>query len=389
MRRAGLFLAILAKAVGELQDLGCALVHSDGGAQGCDPNEQSFMSPSGELQGLDLLQKAVRVQNKPAANAVAKSVVMKPQAFAKAENHKTQVQSLHSRLEPPLSLAKVMGGQSLHEGMHLHLLASGQSLLDSALMLGGMGVAIIVIILCGSFCFSRRGSQGGPSAQQLLQSPQCPDMAQSQSPSPANDDVGPMLLPPICTSLILPKNEARFMIPTESLMDAAGELDRRIAQLDIRGMSGRKLLHGSVSQTPQGQRCLTLASVGSDEVPLVTVVAPPKNDSHVPLLTGPVHSTMEIYGKDRKFYGTLEPVGQGGAELRYNGGHVMSLKFGGSDLSMSASSMDGQKLARAGKNMVESSVTRLESNDTWKLQVMPNLDAVLVTACMLGVLIFK
>merc|ERR1719444_572991 len=102
---------------------------------------------------------------------------------------------------------------------------------------------MMVIVLCGCLHLSRHAVQGGAFAQQLLHSPRSPYKAQSpQSPSegssqflsPASDDP-PMTLPPLCTSLILPRTEARFMIPIESLMDVA---DKRSAQLDIQGMSG-------------------------------------------------------------------------------------------------------------------------------------------------------
>jgi len=96
---------------------------------------------------------------------------------------------------------------------------------------------------------------------------------------------------------------------------------------------------------------------------------------------------MEIYAKGGKFYGTLEPSSNGGALLRCDDKFVMSLESGSGDLRMTASSMDGRLLASAGKN-VQVSVRRLESHDTWKLQVKPGLDAVLIAACMLSAMLF-
>jgi len=229
----------------------------------------------------------------------------------------------------------------------------------------------------------------GPAAQ-LLQAPKQTNPAQSPMMasvlSSGNSMTGASKtgeLPPICPSLILPHTEARFMIPIESIMRASGELD-------IRGTSGRKLLHGSVSETPEGRRCLALASCGCEEDPRVTLMAPPRG-----LASGPLTGSaavggipmMELYGKGGTFYGTLEPALGGGALLRCEGEIVMSLEIGSGDLRMTASSMDGRLLASAGKN-VQVNVKRLESHDTWKLQVKPNYDAVLVAACMLGALLF-
>jgi len=210
-----------------------------------------------------------------------------------------------------------------------------------------------------------------PGAQQLLQAPR------RTAPNAPNLSSGP---PPICPSLILPHTEARFMIPIESLMRASGELD-------IRGTSGRKLLNGSVTETPDGNRCLALASCGCEEDPRVTVVAPAR-DGQGPLSgTSRGMRTMELFGKGGSFYGTLEPGPDGGAVLRCEGEIVMTLDPGAGDLRMTASSMDGRLLASAGKN-VQVAVRQLESHDTWKLQVKPGLDAVLIVSCMLGALLF-
>jgi hypothetical protein len=98
--------------------------------------------------------------------------------------------------------------------------------------------------------------------------------------------------------------------------------------------------------------------------------------------------TLEIYGKGGKFYGTLETAKGGGALLKYEDAYVMTLEVASDDLRMTASSMDGNLLASAGKNL-QVSAKRMESRDTWKLQVKPNFDAVLIGACMLGVILFR
>lgn len=165
------------------------------------------------------------------------------------------------------------------------------------------------------------------------------------------------------------------MIPVESIMRASGDLD-------IRGTSGRKLLHGAVSETPEGRHCLTLASCGCEEDPRVTVLGASKHYA-----AGTPSKSLELYGKGGKYYGELTRQPSGGALLTHDDQAVMTLEISSEDLRMTASSMDGRMLASAGKN-VQVSVRRLESNDTWKLQVKPNYDAVLIAACMLGLIIF-
>merc|ERR1719389_437521 len=131
------------------------------------------------------------------------------------------------------------------------------------------------------------GSTG--AAQQMLQARQADarvEFTGGSSASPASG--GP---PSICPSLILPHTEARFMIPIESLMRASGELD-------IRGTSGRKLLHGSVTETAEGQRCLSFASCGCEEDPRVTVLSGSRERAQGPISGGVSGmSPMQVYGK--------------------------------------------------------------------------------------------
>jgi len=234
------------------------------------------------------------------------------------------------------------------------------------------------------------------AAQQLLQAPQSTTSAQSPitasynrspaAPMASLGSGGPATLPPICPSLILPHTEARFMIPFESLQRGDGALE-------IRGTSGRKLLHGTLKDTDGGRRSLQIASAGCEEDPRVTVVAPPILSTRF----GEGGSAgqkknmgvLELYGKGGKFYGTLEAAEDGGALLRCAGQFVMSLEIaGGGDMRMTASSVDGRLLASAGNN-VQGAVCATSSSDTWKLQVKPNNDAVLIAACMLGVVLFS
>jgi hypothetical protein len=207
-------------------------------------------------------------------------------------------------------------------------------------------------------------------AQSPMQASYAKKRPHENIPSPSN-------LPPMCPSLILPHTEARFVVPTEDIIRGQG-------QLEIRGTSGRRLLSGTITETPAGHRCLALASCGAEEDP-VMILSPPREDGRE-RQPGQL-DTLEIFGKGGSHYGTLEQAPKGGAILKCAEQAVMSLEIAGCDMKMTASAMDGRLLATAGKH-VQVSIRSEEAGDTWKLQVKPNCDAVLIASCMLGVLLF-
>ena len=96
---------------------------------------------------------------------------------------------------------------------------------------------------------------------------------------------------------------------------------------------------------------------------------------------------MEIYGKGGTLYGHLEHAAGGGAVLKCDGNVVMTLEAAQDDLQMTASSPSGALLATAGKN-VQFASKQMESHDTWKLQVKPGVDALLVASTMLSLMLF-
>jgi len=418
--RTGLCLAVLAMAAGELRALGRVLADCASSLQGCDVDEQSD-----EPKGLDLLQIQTRLQSDPAqtvpaaAHADAQLGVMKSRVFAKVSGH---AHTFASWLE-----VRTAANQSLNEGAHLlAVLVSG-----SACKAVGTGVGVFIFILCGGLAAFRRSCSGevvqqsssqenstnaesraeglhqllrsrseSPPMQKLLPtaphsnlrlSPRASPVPSRHSPiaSPAISDLGLAILPPICPSLIMPHTEARCFIPIDVLRTLA-ELDTQIEQFDILGTSGRKLLLGTLSKTPEGRRYLALASCGCAEDRCVTLLAPPSHSQQGRTPHG-LSGIMELYGKNGKFYGTLEPASRAAAMLRCDGEFVMSMEIkNNSDLSMSAASMDGRVLGSAGKNLVQGRSSRnRESKDMWTLQVTPNFDAVLIAACMLGALIFN
>merc|ERR1740138_1048377 len=81
----------------------------------------------------------------------------------------------------------------------------------------------------------------------------------------------------------------------ESLRNPAGSID-------ILGTSGRKLLHADLNQLSDGRRSVSLCSVGCEDDPRCTITAPAN--------TLPT-SALEIYGRGRRPYGSLESGGPG------------------------------------------------------------------------------
>jgi hypothetical protein len=153
--------------------------------------------------------------------------------------------------------------------------------------------------------------------------------------------------------------------------------------MDILGTSGRKLLHANVCDSPDGRRCLALASCGCEDDPRVCIFTPQHGEQ-----------ALEVFGKGGKFYGWIEFPSRSQAILSYAGDGapqkaVLQLEMGSQqDLRMSASAMDGRLLASAGRN-VGVGGKQFEGIDSWKMQVKPGIDAVLITSCMLGLILIR
>lgn len=175
--------------------------------------------------------------------------------------------------------------------------------------------------------------------------------------------------PPICPSLVLPTNEARFMIPLDLLQAVMQGLQ---GTMDICGLSGQKLLHGVLEDVLGVGRRLSIASVKCELDPRATIV--PRNSF-----------CYVLHGRDHQEYGTLESVG-GRMVLKQAGNPVMFLDAGDSNgLHYTATRIDGRVLASAGRqpNPLEDQ----ENNDIWRLQVRPGIDAILVMTCMLAIML--
>lgn len=190
--------------------------------------------------------------------------------------------------------------------------------------------------------------------------------------SPLGKAVG---LPPIAQNLILPHTEARFMIDMASLLGSVPQ-----AGIDILGTSGRKLLHASVSHMPDGSHVLNICSVGCEDDPRSVVFLPAHGPSDV----------LEIYGKAGKKYGVLDCSGGNVVRLQYSTGAeyqtVLQISMQQQEsLSMIAATMDDVIVAEAGKDMANAG----KKVSMWGLKVKPNIDAVLITSCMLSLILMR
>jgi hypothetical protein len=172
----------------------------------------------------------------------------------------------------------------------------------------------------------------------------------------------PVGVPPVCPSLILPNTEARFMMSLDKIMGL------KTGAIDIRGTSGRTLLHATIENLPDGRRSLKLASVGCEADPRTTV--------HSPAQPG---GAFEIAGKLGQPYGTLEISPNGSGVLKHSGQPVMIIERGDvAAMKMTAKSVDGDQLGSAS--------TENKGDVNWKLTVKPGADAVLITTCMLSMI---
>lgn len=197
-------------------------------------------------------------------------------------------------------------------------------------------------------------------------------------------------LPAICPALILEHTEARFMIAMDCLtIDTVGTID-------ILGPCGRTLLHASVS-TADGRRCLSVASVGYEDDPRAMVISRARTPGDelgaaegLEAQDQRQQDSFQIYGRGGEHFAVLEPSTSDGLLLFLEDKPVLSVEVGSAaDLRMSAYAQDGRPLAVAGRNISIGGRPKDDGVDTWKLQVKPAVDAILVIACMLTKILLR
>jgi len=176
--------------------------------------------------------------------------------------------------------------------------------------------------------------------------------------------------PVICSSLILPNTEARFMVSLHSI--------RTANVLEIKGTSGRKLLTGTFG-TSDHRKQFMLACVGCENDPRCII-----NDA------GVERPRLEVLGRKFLPFGELEPVDPlmaDGAVLKCDGKAVMLIEvLRRSDLQVKVKTPDNFLLATGGSGRLADSETRHADVDAalWQLQVKPGADAVLIISCILA-----
>lgn len=176
-------------------------------------------------------------------------------------------------------------------------------------------------------------------------------------------------VPPICPQLILPNTEARFMIDMSSMTSVCMGSTTRV---DIKGTSGRTLLHAIVRDGVDARKELLLTSVGCEDDPRTKVCAPRSPGQ-----------AFELFDKKGELYGTIDSSGSG-AVLTNKGQPVMRIQMENEqDMKMVASTIDGRTLGDGG--CTSSGVP----SRIWKLTVKRGVDAVLISSCMLAMLLLN
>eukprot|EP00971_Amphidinium_carterae_P204296 4054034-Amphidinium_carterae.1 len=124
-----------------------------------------------------------------------------------------------------------------------------------------------------------------------------------------------------------------------------------------------------------GRTCLQIASVGCEGDPRATIVGPQGRETN-----------YAIFGRGgRDLYGNLQPTDIG-ASLWVDGQNVMHIHVTNeADLRMSAVGPNGVTLVNAGRSLTTPG-NGPDDRSTWKVQVRPAVDAVLVMACMLTII---
>lgn len=243
---------------------------------------------------------------------------------------------------------------------------------------------IVLVVLVGAvvavLAFMQGGDRGGRPADSKFA---------TEGPSPSMANVERMKVPPtsrarpsepvasgpppLCSSLILVKTEARFLLPLEGLVRPRGDM----VHLDIRGTSGSTLMHASMEAGPNGQLLLALFLVNCEHDPraMIHAVTP---------------TVMEIYGRGKRFYGTLELVSGNNAVVKYEGVPVMTVdRTDSNSLSLTASAM-GQVLAVGSTPPpLGPSKGSTTDSDSWGLKVKPGADAILIMSCMLAMMLLQ
>lgn len=197
--------------------------------------------------------------------------------------------------------------------------------------------------------------------------------------------------PPICPSLVMPNMEARFLMNMEELL-----LVRPGRQQNpILGMSGRQLLIMTVETSEGNGFKFQLSSIGIDE-PRVTIIVP-----HTPPPTIDPSSwsnfqdtfinvpPMTVYARGMRLYGTMEMVDSSVCDLRIGSQTVLHLnttdQHEQSGVAVYAAS--GLPLATMHSLTPEQAVAASVKESARIWVVKPSVDAVLITACMLALLL--
>jgi len=175
--------------------------------------------------------------------------------------------------------------------------------------------------------------------------------------------------PPICASLILPHTEARFMVDSTTFHSNT---------IPIMGTSGRQLLQSYIIYSNM-EKVLRVASLRCEEDPRVSIHAAPASRGKV----------MQIKGRHGVSYGTMQETLPGTFAVYSECEMVMTITqddLNHRPFEMSIKDGEGTLIAVAGTNVASGPDPQ---EHMWRVTVKPAVDAVLVIACALAVIVVR
>jgi len=213
----------------------------------------------------------------------------------------------------------------------------------------------------------RTPSLRSPAATSKETNTMSPCMSQ-ESAAVGSDLVTPSVSTPLCPDLVLGMSTSCFEVPLN-------EIDRIRAggETNINSLSGSPLLRLSIQQVQRGRE-MTICMTALDSTARVSVGPLPSGKNP--------REELGIYSSNRMLYGTLV-LQKNGTYSVMRGGEVMKIVGGKPDsMKLEVTSGDG------GQEFATVAPTRSKSEEEQiSIAVRPNVDSVLVLACVLAVIL--
>lgn len=173
-------------------------------------------------------------------------------------------------------------------------------------------------------------------------------------------------VPAICHSLILHNSRIVFRLEIDELLTLTDGV------LDITGPKGKSvLLRAFAGNDSQGRRCITLGSARDNFAPCVKVAVPSDGGN------------LEVYGRGKDLFGTVESTSSSWTNLICKGRPAISVEhpdLASLQMLVSLPAGNGETAAMAKREVIDDS-------EFFVVVVQPGMDAVLITACLLSIVL--